>query len=96
MDQYIDYKDEWGAPMPHVPEQLEKPVKIYEGNIFTLTGEDSRRRHYSIEHVEDKGDVECEVTLREIRPQGYKALLLASALIGAWYLLDWATAAMGF
>lgn len=95
MERYITYKDEWGASMDALTDNLEKPVKIYEGNIFKTREDDGSRRHYSIESVADN-DLECEVRLREVRPQGYKSLLLAGILVGTWFIIKYIFTSLGF
>jgi len=88
MERYISYKNEWGATLPTLSDGLSKPVKIYEGNIFKTEDEHGGTRHYSIESVQNN-EMECEVTLREVRPQGYKALLLAAGLAAGWYAIEY-------
>lgn len=94
MEKHIEFRNEWGAPMATLSDDLQKPVKIYEGNIFKTKDEKGRNSLYSIENVA-ANDVECEVTVREIRPQGYKSLLLGALLVGSWFLVKYAFGALG-
>jgi hypothetical protein len=95
MDRYIDYRNEWGSSMSHLPEELTKPVKLFEGNIFVTKDDDGIRRHYSIDRIETR-DFDQIVTVREIKPTGWKAIVLALTLAGGWFLLNYFFTLLGF
>ncbi len=94
MEQNIVYRNEWGSDLSTLTDFLEKPVKIYKGNIFSTRDDSGRKTLYSIEHVEEK-DLSWEVTVREIKPKGYKALLLVAGLAGSWYAIKYLLVFLG-
>lgn len=79
--------DEQGQPFD-APEKFHKEKQWFKGNII-VTGTRPQRRHHEIFGIDkDEEGGLATISVRPIKPQGYKGILLGVILIGCWFLIQ--------